>query len=120
MSLAHLDRPFDYLVAAADDAAAQPGVRVKVRFAGQLVSGFLLARTERSEHAGKLAYLEKIVSPEQVLDPEVARAARAVADRYAGNLADVPDVQAAAFPGERTALDGRHRPGQPGSAAGRA
>ncbi len=87
--LAHLDRPFDYLVAAADDGAAQPGVRVKVRFAGQLVGGFLLARAESSPHGGKLAYLDKVVSAEQVLDPEVARLARAVADRYAGNLCDV-------------------------------
>jgi primosomal protein N' (replication factor Y) (superfamily II helicase) len=87
--LPHLDRPFDYLVASTDDEAAQPGVRVKVRFAGQLVSGFLLDRVESSPHGGKLAYLEKIVSPEQVLDPEVAQLARAVADRYAGNLSDV-------------------------------
>ena len=89
MPLAHLDRPFDYLVPAADDEAAQPGVRVKVRFAGQLVSGFLLSRAEASDHGGKLAYLEKVVSPERVLDPEIAALARAVADRYAGNLADV-------------------------------
>ncbi|MEV6301758.1 primosomal protein N' [Actinoplanes sp. NPDC051861] len=89
VALPHLDRPFDYLVSATDDEAAQPGVRVKVRFAGQLVSGFLLERVESSEHGGKLAYLEKVVSPEQVLDPEVARLARAVADRYAGNLSDV-------------------------------
>ncbi|GIE89222.1 primosomal protein N' [Actinoplanes regularis] len=89
VQLPHLDRPFDYLVADAEDEAAQPGVRVKVRFAGQLVSGFLLARAEASEHQGKLAYLEKVVSPERVLDPEVARLARAVADRYAGSLADV-------------------------------
>nr|WP_221378050.1 primosomal protein N' [Actinoplanes polyasparticus] len=87
--LPHLDRPFDYLVAATDDEAAQPGVRVKVRFAGQLVSGFLLERAESSPHGGKLAYLDKIVSSEQVLDPEVAQLARAVADRYAGNLSDV-------------------------------
>lgn len=89
VALAHLDRPFDYLVSIEDDEAAQPGVRVKVRFAGQLVSGFLLARVESSEHGGKLAYLEKVVSAERVLDPEIVRLARAVADRYAGNLADV-------------------------------
>jgi primosomal protein N' (replication factor Y) len=87
--LAHLDRPFDYLVATADDEAAQPGVRVKVRFAGQLVSGFLLERAESSSHGGKLAFLDKVVSAERVLDPDVARLARAVADRYAGNLSDV-------------------------------
>ncbi|HET6482804.1 MAG TPA: primosomal protein N', partial [Actinoplanes sp.] len=84
--LPHLDRPFDYLVPADDDQKARPGVRVKVRFAGQLVSGFLLERAESSPHGGKLAYLDKIVSPEQVLDPEIALLARAVADRYAGNL----------------------------------
>jgi primosomal protein N' (replication factor Y) len=87
--LAHLDRPFDYLVEGSDDRTAVPGVRVKVRFAGQLVGGFLLERVESSPHTGKLAYLEKIVSPEQVLDPEIVRLARAVADRYAGNLCDV-------------------------------
>jgi primosomal protein N' (replication factor Y) len=87
--LPHLDRPFDYLVASGDDEVAQPGVRVKVRFAGQLVSGFLLERAESSPHGGKLAYLDKVVSAERVLDPEVARLARAVADRYAGNLCDV-------------------------------
>ncbi|MEU2665440.1 primosomal protein N' [Micromonospora sp. NPDC007220] len=87
--MAHLDRPFDYLVPAELDADAVPGVRVKVRFAGQLVDGWLLERADDSGHTGRLAYLEKVVSPEPVLAPEVARLARAVADRYAGNLADV-------------------------------
>ncbi|HET9519072.1 MAG TPA: primosomal protein N', partial [Actinoplanes sp.] len=68
---------------------AQPGVRVKVRFAGQLVDGWLLERVDSSPHQGKLSFLDKVVSPERVLDPQVARLARAVADRYAGNLADV-------------------------------
>ncbi|MEU4440652.1 primosomal protein N' [Micromonospora chalcea] len=86
--LPHLDRPFDYLVPEALDAEAQPGVRVKVRFAGQLVDGWLLERAESSAHP-KLAYLEKVVSSVPVLSPEVARLARAVADRYAGSLADV-------------------------------
>jgi primosomal protein N' (replication factor Y) len=87
--LAHLDRPFDYLVAAGDDAAARPGVRVRVRFAGQLVGGYLVERVAGSEHGGRLAYLERVVSAEPVLGPEVAALARAVADRYAGTLADV-------------------------------
>src|SRR6059058_6444967 len=71
------------------DEAAGPGVRVRVRFAGQLVDGFLLERAETSEHPGKLARLERVISPEPVLTPEIFDLARAVADRYAGTLADV-------------------------------
>jgi primosomal protein N' (replication factor Y) (superfamily II helicase) len=89
VNLPHLDRLFDYLVPADADEIAQPGVRVRVRFAGQLLDGILLDRVAESEHGGRLAYLEKVVSPERVLTPEVARLARAVADRYAGTLADV-------------------------------
>jgi primosomal protein N' (replication factor Y) (superfamily II helicase) len=89
VSLAHLDRPFDYLVPASMDEAASPGVRVRVRFAGQLVDGYLLDRAETSEHQGRLARLERVISPEPVLIPEIFGLARAVADRYAGTLADV-------------------------------
>ena len=89
ISLAHLDRPFDYLVPASLDEAAVPGCRVRVRFAGQLVDGYLLERIPTSEHQGKLARLERVTSPEPVLTPEIFDLARAVADRYAGTLADV-------------------------------
>jgi primosomal protein N' (replication factor Y) len=89
MSLAHLDRPFEYLVPEALSAGAVPGCRVRVRFAGRLISGFVLSRTAQSEHQGKLGYLERVVSPEPVLTPEIAGLARAVADRYGGTLADV-------------------------------
>ena len=89
MPLAHLDRAFDYQVPQALTDTAVPGCRVRVRFAGRLANGFLLQRTEASEHAGRLAYLERVVSPEPVLTPEIAGLARAVADRYAGTLADV-------------------------------
>jgi primosomal protein N' (replication factor Y) (superfamily II helicase) len=89
ISLAHLDRPFDYLVPARLDAEAVPGCRVRVRFAGQLVDGYLLERAETSEHEGRLARLERVISPEPVLTPEIFDLARAVADRYAGTLADV-------------------------------
>ena len=89
ISLAHLDRPFDYLVPASMDAAAVPGCRVRVRFAGQLVDGYLLERAQTSEHEGRLARIERVISPEPVLTPEIFGLARAVADRYAGTLADV-------------------------------
>ncbi|MBX6381615.1 MAG: primosomal protein N', partial [Microbispora sp.] len=87
--LPHLDRPFDYLVPATMDAEAVPGCRVRVRFAGQLADGYLLERLAESEHAGRLSFLERVVSPEPVLTPDIARLARAVADRYAGTMPDI-------------------------------
>jgi primosomal protein N' (replication factor Y) (superfamily II helicase) len=89
VSLPHLDRPFDYLVPERLSAAAAPGVRVRVRFAGRLAGGYLLQRAEASEHQGELAFLERVVSPEPVLTAEIFGLARAVADRYGGTLADV-------------------------------
>src|SRR5205809_7196675 len=87
--LTHLDRPFDYLVPARLDADAVPGCRVRVRFAGQLVDGYLLERADTSEHQGRLARLERVISPEPVPTPEIFDLARAVAARYAGTPADV-------------------------------
>lgn len=87
--LAHLDRPFDYLVPEKMSAAAVPGARVKVRFAGQDVDGFVLARVAESSHAGRLAPLRRAVSAEPVLSPAVARLSASVAARYAGTRSDV-------------------------------
>jgi len=86
---AHLDRPFDYVVPADLDEQAVPGCRVRVRFAGQRVGGYLLQRVDSSEHVGRLGRLERVVSNEVVLTPQIARLCRAVADRYAGSFADV-------------------------------
>ncbi len=87
--LAHLDRAFEYLVPESMDATALPGVRVKVRFAGQDLDGFVLGRRGSAEHAGRLAPVRRVVSAEAVLAPSVLEAARAVAQRYAGTLGDV-------------------------------
>ena len=84
----HLDRPFDYAVP--DKlAAAEAGCRVRVRFSGRLVDGFVLERLGESEHPGALQPLQSLVSPEPVVSPEIATLARAVADRTAGTLYDV-------------------------------
>ncbi|MEU6094901.1 primosomal protein N' [Streptomyces sp. NPDC047079] len=98
----HLDRYFDYAVPEELDAVARPGVRVRVRFGagvrtvregrregGGLIDGFLVERVAESDYTGPLAALAQVVSPEPVLSPELLELARAVADRYAGSLADV-------------------------------
>ncbi|MGW3276328.1 primosomal protein N' [Nocardia rhamnosiphila] len=86
---AHLDRDFDYLVPPELAEIARPGVRVRVRFAGRLVDGYLLSRHAESDHPGKLVRLERVVSAEQVLTPEILRLATTVAARCAGTRADV-------------------------------
>ncbi|MFE2035630.1 primosomal protein N' [Streptomyces scopuliridis] len=98
----HLDQFFDYAVPEELDEAAQPGVRVRVRFGagahqvwggrregGRLIDGFVVERRAESDYSGPLAALADVVSPEPVLSAELLGLARAVADRYAGSLADV-------------------------------
>ncbi len=87
--LAHLDRTFDYQVPREYDADAVPGCRVRVRFAGKLVDGYLVERAATTDHTGRLAYLERVVSRERVLPPTLLSMCRAVARRYGGTLADV-------------------------------
>jgi primosomal protein N' (replication factor Y) (superfamily II helicase) len=89
LSVPHLDREFDYLVAADQSDDAQPGVRVRVRFHGRLVDGFVLERRADTDHTGKLGWLERVVSAEPVLTADVRRLVEAVAARYAGTRADV-------------------------------
>ncbi|MEP7795691.1 primosomal protein N' [Sanguibacter sp. 25GB23B1] len=85
----HLDRLFDYTVPEAMSADVRPGVRVKVRFAGQDVDGYVIERVASTDHDGALLALRRVVSSEAVLSPEVARLARLVADYYAGSMTDV-------------------------------
>lgn len=89
LSVPHLDREFDYLVSADQSDDAQPGVRVRVRFHGRLVDAFILERRSETDHPGKLGWLDRVISSERVLTPEVRRLVDAVAARYAGTRADV-------------------------------
>lgn len=89
VALAHLDRPFDYAVPVSMAATALPGARVKVRFAGQDVHGFVVGRVASSDHVGRLTPIRRVVSAEPVLSPEVAELTAVVAHRYAGTRSDV-------------------------------
>ncbi|WP_172384537.1 primosomal protein N' [Streptomyces sp. MNP-20] len=119
----HLDRYFDYAVPAELDEQAQPGVRVRVRFGagsrnvragrregGGLIDGFLVERVAESDYSGPLAAIAQVVSPEPVLDEELLGLARAVADRYAGSLADVLQL---AIPPRHGRAEGRPSPPAP-------
>jgi primosomal protein N' (replication factor Y) (superfamily II helicase) len=110
--LAHLDRPFEYAVPAPMADTAQPGVRVRVRFGGQDVDGFVIGRRAAAEHVGRLAPLRRVVSPEVVLDADLLALCRAVADHWGGSLIDVL----------RLAVPPRHadaeKPGRAAAAAG--
>ncbi len=88
VGLPHLDRLFDYEVPEALDQTAVPGSRVRVRFAGRLVDGFVAERAAQSDQP-RLAPLAKSVSGEVVLPAESMELVRAVADHYAGTFFDV-------------------------------
>ncbi|MFE5486733.1 primosomal protein N' [Streptomyces sp. NPDC056527] len=116
----HLDQFFDYAVPEELDAVAQPGVRVRVRFGagahqvrdgrregGRLIDGFLVERKAESDYKGALAALADVVSPEPVLSAELLGLARAVADRYAGSLADVLQL---AIPPRSARAEGKASP----------
>lgn len=113
--LPHLDRLFDYLVPVALAGSAVPGCRVRVRFSGRLTSGYLVERAEESEHQGRLAFLERVVSAEPVLTAEIAGLARAVADRYGGTMADVLRL---AIPPRHAAVEAEAPPGAQEASAG--
>jgi primosomal protein N' (replication factor Y) (superfamily II helicase) len=89
VGLAHLDRVFDYAVPESMAESARPGVRVRVRFAGRDVGGFVVDRRAEADHPGRLAPLRRVVSDEVVLPPDLLELCRGVARRWAGTLPDV-------------------------------
>ncbi|MCS0498206.1 primosomal protein N' [Protaetiibacter mangrovi] len=88
--LPQLDRLLDYRISEGMEGVS-PGVRVSapLRSANRMTQGFVVELAEQQEHPGPLSDLDAVVSPVEVLRPEVWRLARAVADRAAGSAIDV-------------------------------
>ncbi|MEE8869538.1 MAG: primosomal protein N' [Acidipropionibacterium acidipropionici] len=86
--LAHLDRPFDYLVPGDMDGVA-PGVRVRVRLAGRLLDGIVLAVDHDRAPGVTLQPLQRLVSEQVVVTEAQVRLASLVAERWAGTLDEV-------------------------------
>lgn len=89
LGVAHLDREFDYLASGEDAARAQVGVKVRIRFAGRLIDGIVLGRSETSEFEGSLRYIERVISPEVVYPERIAALVDALSERYAATRSDV-------------------------------
>lgn len=89
VGLPHLDRIFEYAVPAELGDDAVPGARIRVRFSGKEVGGFVVSRESVAEHDGSLHPIRRVVSAEAVLTPAILEVCRRVADRQGGVLADV-------------------------------
>ena len=89
LGVAHLDRLFDYSVPEEMDQDATPGVRVRIRFAGRLVDGFIIERRRTTDHTGKLAPIKRVISSIRVLSEELWQLVDDIASRTAGTRSDV-------------------------------
>ncbi|QSB06622.1 primosomal protein N' [Natronoglycomyces albus] len=87
--LPHLDRVFDYRIPDKLRGTVHPGSRVRVTFAGRLVSGYVLELKDSSDYTGKLTDLKRVITSEPVLSAEILQLAEVVAQRYAGTRSDV-------------------------------
>ena len=59
--LAHLDRVFEYAVPPEMAGTVGPGARVRVRFAGRDLDGFVVELRARPTHGGRLAPLSPTI-----------------------------------------------------------
>ncbi len=107
--LPHLDRVFDYAVKPDQEAQVGVGVRVRVRFAGKLRDGYVMALDHDTDVA-KPAPLERVISPEPALTPQVAGLVRAVADHWGGTFSDVVRL---AVPPRHATSEAAARPERP-------
>lgn len=98
LGVSHLDRAFDYLIDEEDSAAAQPGVRVRIRFNGRLVDAILLSRVSDSDFDGSLRFIDRVISPFAVYTPVMSSLVESLAARYGGVRSDII----------RTAVPARH------------
>lgn len=90
VALAHLDRLFDYTIPDRLADAVRPGVRVRVRFSGRLLDGWVVSIGEADPDPGiRLVPLHAVPSQEPVLTQRLYDLIRAVADHYAGVWSDV-------------------------------
>lgn len=85
--LPQLDRLFDYEIPA--ELEVTLGCRVSVPFGNSRKDGFVVELAETTDWVGKVARIDEVVSPLQVLTRPIYELVRAVADRQATSFGDV-------------------------------
>jgi primosomal protein N' (replication factor Y) (superfamily II helicase) len=89
VSVPHLDRPFDYLIPVDLTDRVVPGVRVRVRFAGRLVNGYVTSVSDSSDHGKELKEINRVISDVVVLRPTYLEFVESVAHHFGGTVHDV-------------------------------
>jgi len=105
--LPHLDRLFDFAIPPALAPVVAIGSRVRVRFAGRLIHGVVCAVGPTSDFDGALTPIRTSAAIPSYTEKGIALA-RAVADRYGGNLWDVLRLMA---PPRVASVEKREAPG---------
>ncbi len=85
----HLDRPFDYVVPIDLADKIVPGCRVKLRFSGREMTGYVIRRKQEPATTSRLSLITKLVTALPVLAEDILDLAQQVAERGAGVTADV-------------------------------
>lgn len=87
---AHLGRTFDYLVDEKFSNDAQPGVRVRVRFGGKLLDGFIWERVATSiTDTSLLKYIERVISPIVMINETMRADIEHLAEYFGGTRANI-------------------------------
>jgi primosomal protein N' (replication factor Y) len=81
-----IDRPFDYLIPDEHRLQVQVGVRVRVPFHGERVTGFVVGLKSESDYRGKLLPITEVLHPRPVLDARNLALARWICDYYLAPL----------------------------------
>lgn len=86
ISVAHLDRDFDYLVPQELESTATVGSKVRVRFHGKLTDAIVIRRTSQTSFTN-IQPIERVVGP--ALTEQTLQLVLSVTERYAGLFWDV-------------------------------
>lgn len=86
----HLDRPFTYSIPESLQSVAHPGVRVRVKFAGRKVDGYIYKFVETAERPEKVLPVLEVLGPPVITQSQFELAAT-VATRYVGTSYSVID-----------------------------